>query len=71
MALGPHVGRALTGVAGCGFRTVGVGVVLGILAAVSGLRAADSLFYGVCIYDPATYAGVIALPWRSSPRVPC
>jgi putative ABC transport system permease protein len=54
--------RAVLGlIVGQGMRTVGVGVAVGLLAAVSLARLTASLFFGVGAGDPATLAGVCAL----------
>ena len=58
MALGAQAGRVQRMVVGQGARVLGVGVVLGIVAAAASTRALRSLLFGVEALDPITFVGV-------------
>jgi putative ABC transport system permease protein len=60
-ALGANPGSILSLVLAEGLRTVGVGVVLGVLAAIAVMRALRSLLFGVTSYDPEVFVGVVAV----------
>jgi putative ABC transport system permease protein len=61
MALGASRGRVLGLVIGRGLWTAGVGIAVGLLAAVFATRLLEGLLYGVAPRDPATFAGVTLL----------
>ena len=58
MALGAESGDILTLVLREGLAVVGVGILLGLLAAFAGTHALASMFVGTSPTDPLTYAGV-------------
>jgi ABC-type antimicrobial peptide transport system permease subunit len=58
MALGAQAGRVVRMVIGQGARVLGVGVLLGLLAAAMSTRALRSLVFGVGVLDGMTFAGV-------------
>jgi putative ABC transport system permease protein len=58
MALGADRGRILRMVIGEGFKLVGVGLALGLLAALALNHLIASQLFGVTPTDPLTYAGV-------------
>jgi ABC-type antimicrobial peptide transport system permease subunit len=47
------MGRAL--------RLAGIGIIVGLLAAVPGARLLSSQLYGISTRDPLTYAGICAV----------
>ncbi len=61
MALGASRGDVLRSVVGEGMALAGVGVALGLAAALAGSRLLASLLFGVAPRDPDTYAGVVIL----------
>ena len=80
MALGARASDVQLLVVGETLRTVGLGVVVGVVAALSGARVLGSLIYGVSATDPATFVAVpllvvvvavlaAAIPARRASRV--
>jgi putative ABC transport system permease protein len=80
MALGARASDVQLMVVGETLRTVGVGVVVGVLAAAGGARLLRGLIYGVSATDPATFVAVpvivvavavlaAAIPARRASRV--
>ena len=61
MALGERAERVRGSVVGRTALLTGIGVVIGMAAAVAGSGLLGSLLYGVEPTDPATFAGMIAL----------
>ena len=61
LALGADRRHVLQLILGEGLRMAGVGVVLGIVAAIGLGGSLSSLLYGVSAYDPATLAGSAAM----------
>jgi putative ABC transport system permease protein len=61
MALGASQGNILNDVLVYGLRLAGIGLVLGIVAALAGTRLMASLLYGVGATDPATLVVVCAI----------
>ena len=61
MALGAEQRDILTLVLREGLGVVGVGILLGLLAAFAGTRALASMFVGTSPTDPLTYGGVVIL----------
>lgn len=81
MALGAHAGDVLRMVAGSGMRLVGIGVLIGTIAALVLTRVLGSQLYGITPTDPLTFASAIAflgaiallatyIPARRATRVP-
>jgi ABC-type antimicrobial peptide transport system permease subunit len=60
-ALGASRGDVFTLILGQGLRLAGVGVAIGLLAALLASHALTTLLFAVSQFDPATYAGVVAL----------
>ena len=60
MALGAHIGPIVGSVLGRGLRLAGLGVVIGLAAALGLSRLLESLLFGISTSDPATY-GVATL----------
>jgi len=61
MSLGAHSGHLVRGIVGSGLAITGVGVALGVLAAVQFFGILEVLLYGVEPGDPATLAAAAAL----------
>jgi putative ABC transport system permease protein len=61
MAMGAERSHMLRLVVGQGVRLAGVGVVLGILAALVAMRQLSGLLFGVSPYDPVTFGAVALL----------
>jgi putative ABC transport system permease protein len=61
IALGAHVSRVTRSVVGGGLRLVGIGAVVGVGLSMLLLRSLGALLYGVTMYDPSTYMGVVTL----------
>jgi putative ABC transport system permease protein len=61
IALGARLARLAASVVGGGLRLVTMGAVIGVAVSLLLLRSAGTLLFGVTPYDPATYAGVLAL----------
>ena len=61
MAMGAERSHVLRLVVGQGVRLAGVGVVLGILAALVAMRQLSGLLFGVSPYDPVTFLAVALL----------
>jgi putative ABC transport system permease protein len=59
VALGARAGHILRMVMGHGFALVGVGLAIGVVAALGGARAIRGRLYEVGASDPATFVGVI------------
>jgi predicted permease len=81
MALGARATDVLRMVAGAGMRLVGIGVVIGTIAALVLSRVLASQLYGITPTDPPTFAAAIAflgaiallatyIPARRATRVP-
>jgi putative ABC transport system permease protein len=60
IALGASRGAVLRLVVGQGLLLAGIGVVVGLVLAASGMPMAKSLLYNVSPFDPATFAAVSA-----------
>lgn len=60
VALGAERGELLSLVVRQGLRLVVVGLVVGLLTALAGVRSLESLLYGVPAYDPLTFVTVAA-----------
>ncbi len=69
VALGAGSGRVLRLVLGHGAWLVGLGLALGVGGALALTRLLRSLLFGVTPTDPATFAGMAALPARRATRV--
>jgi putative ABC transport system permease protein len=61
MALGAPRGKVLTLVVGQGLRLAGVGVALGVLAAMAAARALQAQLFEVSALDPATFVSTAAV----------
>ncbi|HEY6370743.1 MAG TPA: ABC transporter permease [Candidatus Sulfotelmatobacter sp.] len=61
IALGAHPGDILLLILGSGGKLVGLGVAIGLAAALGLTRVMASLLYGVAATDPPTFAGVAVL----------
>ena len=61
IALGARPFQVLGRVVGGALRQAGIGVALGLVAAVLFARALEGILYGVSINDPLPYAAVVAL----------
>ena len=61
MALGAHQWDILLLILGRGGKLVGIGVAIGLAAAIGLTRLMASLLYGVAATDPVTFAGVVVL----------
>ena len=61
LALGADTGRIVRLVVGEGMTLVGIGLGIGLVAAMLGARALESFLYGAGAYDPVTFAVVPAL----------
>jgi putative ABC transport system permease protein len=61
VALGASPGSVVRLVIAQGMRVVGVGVAIGLVAALVASRLMTQLVYGVRVTDPMTYAGVAAV----------
>ena len=61
VALGARSGDVLTMILGQGMRTIMIGIVIGVAAALALTRTMQSLLFGVSATDPLTFAAVIAL----------
>jgi putative ABC transport system permease protein len=61
MALGARAGDVLKLVLGQGFRLIGLGLVVGGVAALSLARLLRTMLYGVSATDPLIFAGVALL----------
>ena len=61
MALGAHTAQMLRLVLRQGGRLVGLGIVIGLGAALSFARLLSSLLFGVGPYDPLTFIGIVTL----------
>ena len=61
MAMGAERSHVLRLVVGQGVRLAGVGVALGILAALVAMRQLSGLLFGVSPYDPVTFLAVALL----------
>jgi ABC-type antimicrobial peptide transport system permease subunit len=59
VALGARFGDVVGHVLGGGLRTVGVGVVVGVIGALLGGRLVASLLYGIAPSDPVVIAAVV------------
>ena len=60
MALGARRWDVMRLILGCSARLTGIGLVVGMLAALGGTRMLSSLLFGVSAVDPATFAAVSA-----------
>lgn len=60
-ALGASRGELVALVIRQGLTLTGLGIVLGLLAAVTASEALESLLFGISNLDPATYLGVVAV----------
>jgi ABC-type antimicrobial peptide transport system permease subunit len=58
IALGASRGAVLRLVVGQGLLLAGIGVVIGLVLAASGMPLAKSLLYNVSPFDPATFGAV-------------
>jgi predicted permease len=61
MALGARSGHVLNMILGQGLRLVLIGLVIGLVAALSLTRILSSLLFGVTAFDPVTFVGVAIL----------
>jgi ABC-type antimicrobial peptide transport system permease subunit len=61
VALGAQRGQILRAILGQGLATTGIGVAIGIIAALALTRTIENLLFGVAPTDPVTFAFVIAL----------
>ncbi len=61
LALGASAPDVFRAVAGQGMALAAVGLALGLAGALTLSRLLGSLLFGVCVYDPLTYAGAIAV----------
>jgi putative ABC transport system permease protein len=61
MALGAQSGDVLRLVVGQGGRLVGLGLLVGVAAALATSRLLESMLFGVCARDPATFLAIVAL----------
>jgi predicted permease len=61
MAIGASAGKVVRMVLAGALRTVGIGLVIGTLAALAGARLIASQLYGVSARDPVTFAAIAAL----------
>jgi ABC-type antimicrobial peptide transport system permease subunit len=60
MALGAERKELLALVVRQSLRLVSIGLFVGVLTALAGVRSLESLLYGVPAYDPLTFATVVA-----------
>jgi putative ABC transport system permease protein len=58
MALGAQVGDVLKMILGQGMRLIGVGIVIGLLAAFALTRLLKSLLFAVSVTDPLTFVAI-------------
>jgi len=56
--LGAQVGDVLRMILGQGMAVIGIGIVIGLVAAFALLRLMSSLLFGVSATDPFTFAGI-------------
>jgi putative ABC transport system permease protein len=61
VALGAQRGQVLRTILGEGMMTTGIGIILGVIAAVALTRTIRSLLFGVTPTDPVTFALVVLL----------
>jgi len=61
IALGAQVGDVLRMIMGQGMAVIGIGIVLGLVAAFVLMRFMNSLLFGVTATDPFTFAGITAV----------
>jgi putative ABC transport system permease protein len=61
IALGAQVGDVLRMILGQGMAVIGIGIVIGLVAAFVLMRFMNSLLFGVSATDPFTFAGITAL----------
>ncbi|HEX6044798.1 MAG TPA: ABC transporter permease, partial [Pyrinomonadaceae bacterium] len=61
LALGAQVGDVLRMILGQGMAVIGIGLVVGLVAAFGLMRLMKSLLFGVTATDPFTFAGITAL----------
>ncbi len=59
IALGAGRSRVVAEVLGKGLRVTGLGIVVGLVAAVAATRVLTAMLFGVSTYDPLTFAGVV------------
>src|SRR5256885_14361029 len=62
MAMGAERAHVLRLVVGQGLRLAGVGVLLGVIVAVAGMRPVFGLFFWVSAFHPMTFSGVAVIP---------
>jgi putative ABC transport system permease protein len=58
LALGAQIGDVLRMILGQGMAVIGVGIVLGLIAAFALMRLMSSLLFGVSATDPFTFIGI-------------
>ena len=61
IALGAQVGDVLRMIMGQGMTVIGIGIVIGLVAAFVLMRFMNSLLFGVSATDPFTFAGITAV----------
>jgi len=61
MALGAGPGRVLRLIVGHGFRLSGIGIAVGLIAALAVTRVMTSMLVGVRATDPGTFAGTVVV----------
>jgi predicted permease len=61
MALGASLGQAMMEIGSTGFKSVGLGLSMGLVLAIISVRIMKSELYGIKTYDPITFVAVLAL----------
>jgi predicted permease len=61
IALGSNIRHAMVQVGGPGVRAAGIGLIVGLVLCLAGLRGMRSVLYGVSVYDPETLVGVLLI----------
>jgi ABC-type antimicrobial peptide transport system permease subunit len=61
MAIGAQPGDVLRMIVGGGMKVATVGVIVGLIGAVTLARVTESTYFGIARFDPVSYAGTAAL----------
>ena len=59
IALGAGKSRVVAEVLGKGLRVTGLGIFVGLVAAVAATRVLTAMLFGISAFDPLTFAGVV------------